>query len=170
MLRSHVWINPAVCSKLELRKKWIFFLRIGFSTDLFSLSGNECTSKPLEAGPPAGSGSVVSLRYLPSLLHSFRTDVRRDNHTSLPLMDLPNRFPISPNIHSLWSQQKQKSGLVFLVTISVYLCRNHYGIVVQPHFLSFLFFFCTVQCLITILDIKRKQLLMRQMKQQYQFW
>lgn len=40
------------------------------------LSGVERSSEPLEAGPPAGSGSDVSLRYFPSLLHPLRTDVK----------------------------------------------------------------------------------------------
>lgn len=42
----------------------------------FLSTGDERSSEPLEAGSPAGSGSVVSLCHLPALLHPLRADVR----------------------------------------------------------------------------------------------
>lgn len=54
--------------------KLVFFCL--FLTSFSLLSGDECSSEPLEAGSTAGPGSAVSLCHLPALLHPLRADVR----------------------------------------------------------------------------------------------
>lgn len=53
-----------------------FIINILVSVPVSLLSGDERPSEPLEAGSPAGSGSVVPLCHLPSLLHLLWADVR----------------------------------------------------------------------------------------------
>lgn len=55
-----------------------------FLTAASLLSGDQCSSEPLEAGSSTGSGSDVSLRRLPALLHPLRADVRPRDQRSIP--------------------------------------------------------------------------------------